>query len=210
MEPVVTSNSGLRLVYTYEPPITVDLGASYPQMTEAEFLDFCMRNDEARIERDSSGEIIIMPPAFSETGAQNFELSGQFSVWSKADGTGQAFDSSTGFTLPNGAVRSPDLSWIRDEHWDALSEEDRYGFAHICPDFVVELRSKTDRLPALTAKMNEYIGNGAMLGWLIDPIEKKVHVYRPDREAEEIDNPSELAGEPLLKGFVLDLVSIWG
>jgi len=209
MEPAATSNSGLRVVYTYEPPLTVDFGSSYPPMTEDEFLDFCMRNDEARIERDSSGEIIIMPPAFSETGAQNSELAFQFETWARTDGRGKTFDSSAGFTLPNGAVRSPDLSWIRHERWNALSEEARDGFAHICPDFVVELRSKTDRLSTLAAKMHEYAANGAELGWLIDPIEKKVYVYRPDREVEEIDNPSELSGEPLLAGFVLDLISIW-
>ncbi|HEX8999157.1 MAG TPA: Uma2 family endonuclease, partial [Blastocatellia bacterium] len=126
----------------------------------------------------------------------------------EADGSGIAFDSSTGYTLPNGAKRSPDVSWIRLARWEALTEEEQNEFAPICPDFAVELRSKSDRLKPLQEKMEEYILNGAELGWLIDPIEKQVHVYRPDLPIQVLDRPTELSGEPLLKGFLLRLAGI--
>ncbi|MEJ7710017.1 MAG: Uma2 family endonuclease [Pyrinomonadaceae bacterium] len=122
---------------------------------------------------------------------------------SRPTAPGVGFDSSTGFTLPNGAKRSPDVSWMRREHWDALSDKQKNSFALVCPDFVVELRSKSDRLTTLQAKMEEYLANGAQLGWLIDPREKRVHIYRPDAPVEVLDNPSEISDAPLLKDFVL-------
>jgi Uma2 family endonuclease len=142
----------------------------------------------------SEGDMILMLPVISEGGKRNFILTARVGAWVEADGTGVGFDSSTGFTLPNGAKRSPDLSWIRRDRWDALSEEQKNEFAPICPDFVVELRSKSDRLPALQEKMEEYLANGAQLGWLIDPLEKKVHIYRPAVPVEVLDHPTGTSG----------------
>ena len=150
-----------------------------------------------------------MPPATTITGGRNFELTASFGAWVKQDGTGKGFNSSTGFTLPNGAKRSPDLSWMRIERWIALPTSERNRFAAVCPDFVVELRSKTDSLKTLQSKMDEYIENGAQLGWLIDPIKKRIHIYRPDASVEVLDNPQTVSGEPLLRGFTLDMQSIW-
>lgn len=191
-------------------PTAVDFGASFPKMSEGDFFDFCQRIDPLFAERDSDGEIIIMAPTYSETGGQNFDLAVAFGIWVRNDCRGRGFDSSAGFILPNNAIRSPDLSWILNEKWNILSDEDRTRFAHICPDFVVELRSRTDSLGQLTDKMVEYLENGASLGWLIDPIEKTVHIYRPGREVEILINPTEVSGDPLLAGFTLDLCQIWG
>lgn len=177
--------------------------------SDEEFARFCEENPDLRIEMTKEGEMIIMMPLFPSGGNKEFELSTQFGVWVKADNTGLGFSPSTVFTLPNGAKRSPDVSWIRRERWDALSEEQKNSFTRICPEFVIELRSKTDRLKPLQAKLAEYIENGAQLGWLIDPIEKKVHVYRPAAPVETLDNPAEISGEPLLKGFVLKLADIF-
>ena len=132
-----------------------------------------------------------------------------FGIWAQKDGTGQSFDSSTLFSLPNGARRSPNVSWIRNERWEALSDEDQERFPPLCPDFVVELRSKTDSLAHLQEKMEEYIQNGAQLGWLIDPFERKVHVYSAGVFAEILNDPETVSGEPLLKRFVLDVRTIW-
>jgi len=150
-----------------------------------------------------------MPPAGSETGHRNSTLNLRLAGWAETDDTGLAFDSSTGFTLPNGAIRSPDASWVRRERWSALSKEQRAGFAQLCPDFVVELRSPTDRLSVLQEKMQEYIDNGARLGWLIDPVDKKVYVYRPGQPLESLDNPTTLSGDPVLPGFVLHVQELW-
>jgi Uma2 family endonuclease len=150
-----------------------------------------------------------MPPTGTKTGNRNLKLTQRLANWTDEDGTGIAFDSSTAFKLPNGAVRSPDASWIRRERYDALTEEEQEKFSPICPDFVVELRSRTDTLEELQSKMEEYIANGAQLGWLIDPLEKRLHVYRPLAQVETLDNPESAAGDPVLKGFVLDLREIW-
>lgn len=154
------------------------------------------------------GEMIIMMPMTPSGGNKEFELTGQFAAWVKADGTGLGFSPSSVFTLPNGAKRSPDVSWMPRQRWDALLDEQKNSFTRICPEFVIELRSKTDRLKTLPAKMEEYIENGAQLGWLIDPKEKKVHLYRPGAPVEILHNPSEVSGEPLLKGFTLKLDGI--
>jgi Uma2 family endonuclease len=178
-------------------------------MTDEELFEFCQLNAEWRIERTAEGELILMPPAGSESGRRNFSLTGLFAAWVEADGTGVGFDSSAGFTLPNGAVRSPDLAWIRRERWEALTEAERRRFAPICPDFVVELRSPSDSLADLKEKMEEYVTNGAQLGWLIDPEERKVYVYLPDVEPVCLEDPKQVAGDPLLPGFVLELNRIW-
>jgi Uma2 family endonuclease len=193
-------SNGLPLVVHLRPVIG---------MTEDEFFRFCQINRDLRIERSAQGEMIIMPPAWSETGARNASITFQVAVWAKQDRTGIIFDSSAGFTLPNGAVRSPDTSWIKRERFEALTKEERQKFAHICPDFVIELRSETDRLPAVQAKMREYMENGARLGFLIDPRTRRVHVYRPGRRVEILRDPEAVSGEPVLPGFALDLHEIW-
>lgn len=177
-------------------------------LSDKQFAEFCAQHPELRVEMNREGEMMIMLPVVSRGGRQNFNLTGRFFVWCERDGSGVGFDSSTGFTLLNGAKRSPDVSWIKRERWDALSEEQKDDFAPICPDFVVELRSKSDRLRHLQEKMEEYMENGAALGWLIDPLEKKVHVYRAGSSIQVLDHPSEISGDPLLSGFVLKLEGI--
>jgi Uma2 family endonuclease len=165
---------------------------------------------DLHLEQTAEGEIIVVPPPYTETGRQNFRVDQQFGLWMAQGGGGEAFDSSTIFRLPNGAKRSPDLSWIEASRWAALPSELKREFAQICPDFVLELRSETDRLPPLQRKMREYIANGARLGWLIDPRLKRVEIYRPEREVEVLDNPASVSGEDVLPGFILDLTPVWG
>jgi len=191
-------------------PVVLQLGPVSHKMNDHEFFEFCQLNRDWRIEQTSDGELIIMPPTGTVTGNMSFSLAGDFAAWVKADGTGLGFDSSTGFTLPNRAKRSPDLAWVRRERWDALTPQERQEFAPLCPDFVVELRSLSDTLRTLQAKMEEYMANGAALGWLIDPIEKKVYVYRPATEACCLDHPATVSGDPVLPGFVLELHRLWG
>ena len=150
-----------------------------------------------------------MAPTGGQSGRRNFNLTASFGGWVKADGTGMGFDSSTGFVLPNGATRSPDVAWVKLSRWNALTEKEQKKFPPLCPDFVVELRSETDSLPELLAKMEEYMKNGAQLGWLLDPLEKKVYIYRPGVEVECLDNPAAVSGDPLLAGFVLNPRELW-
>src|ERR671932_2756854 len=150
-----------------------------------------------------------MPPTVGETGNRNAILTTFLTTWALRDGTGAAFDSSTGFNLPNGATRAPDAAWVRRERLAALTAEQKKRFLPLCPDFVVELRSPSDRLAVIQDKMKEYMDNGARLGWLIDVPNREVYVYRPGTEAERVDEASELSGEPELPGFVLDLRAIW-
>ena len=178
-------------------------------MTTEQFYQFCQVNRDLRIERTANGEVIVMPPAFSDTGNRNFKIALQVGYWADKDGTGEGFDSSAGFTLPNGATRSPDVSWIKLERWNALTAQQKVSFAPICPDFIIELRSKSDTLKGLQAKMQEYIDNGASLGWLIDRQNQKVYIYRPNREAEILDNPESVSGDPELPGFTLQMAKIW-
>jgi Uma2 family endonuclease len=178
-------------------------------LTDEQFFRLCQDNPEFRFELTARGELIVMPPTGSETGWRNNEFSYALTAWAKQDGSGLVFDSSTGFTLPNGAKRSPDAAWIRRERWRALTPEQRREFAPLCPDFVMELRSPTDNLLALQEKMQEYVDNGARLGWLIDPIEKRVFVYRPGQPVEALDNPTSLSGDPVLPGFMLSVQELW-
>ena len=187
----------------------IDFGGLLKPMSDDEFFNFCQRHSELRIEMDEYGEINIMSPTGSETGRINFNLIADFAIWSRSDGTGEGFDSSTGFILPNGAKRSPDLSWIKLDRWLAVSPEQRKKFAPICPDFVVEIRSESNTLKAVQDKMAEYIENGAKLGWLIDVISQKVYVYQPDVWVQILEKPNEISGEPLLKGFVLSMKAFW-
>ena len=193
-------------------PGSVSLTLQLPtlaQMSSAEFYEFCQANQDLRIERAATGEVIVMPPAFSDTGNRNFNLATQLGAWTEQDGTGVGFDSSAGFTLPNGATRSPDAAWIRLERWQSLTATQQASFAPLCPDFVVELRSASDSLTGLKAKMQEYIANGAQLGWLIDRNAQMVHVYRPGRDPELLHQPETVSGDPELPGFVLRLARVW-
>ena len=178
-------------------------------LTDDQFFEFCQINRGLRIERTATGELLIMPPTGSETGGSNFELSGQLFNWTKQDGTGKGFDSSSGFTLPNSATVSPDISWVKLERWNALSKEQRTKFAPIVPDFVVELRSPSDSLKDLQKKMQQYMDNGVRLGWLIDRRQRRVYVYRPGVAVQQLDNPETVSGDPELPGFVLNLEEIW-
>jgi Uma2 family endonuclease len=179
------------------------------KLSDKDFERFVRENPEMRIEQTKEGEIIIMPPTGGTTGFRNFEINGQFYEWHKKNKFGTAFDSSTIFVLPSGAKRSPDLSWIKAERWGKLTKTQQDKFPPICPDFVVELRSKTDSLKDLQNKMKEYVENGAQLGWLIDSANKKVHVYRQNQEVEILNAPNEISGGPLLPGFVLPLKGFW-
>ena len=180
------------------------------RLTDKQLVQFCQDNSELRIEQTAEGELIIMPPAFSESSHQNFRLYEPFILWKNRKGAGgQFFDSSGGFRLPNKAMRSPDVSWVAQERLDKMTTKDWQSFMPLCPDFVVELRSRTDRLPKLKEKMAEYLANGARLGWLIDPLEKQVFVYRPDAPVEHLRDPATLSGEPVLAGFTLDLARVW-
>ena len=196
------------LIQTESTPLTVNF-PSLVQMTNEQFYEFCQANGDLRIERTANGEVIIMPPAFSDTGNRNFNIAGQLGNWTEQDGTGIGFDSSTGFTLPNGAMRSPDASWIELERWNVLTDAQKASFAPICPSFVIELRSLSDRLIKLQDKMQEYIDNGASLGWLIDRQNRKVYIYRTNRELEILENPEAVSGNPELPGFILRMVKIW-
>ncbi len=188
-------------------PLTLNIQAAH--LSDEQFFQLCRENPDLRIEMNARGELVIMPPTGMKTGMRNHTLAIRLGLWNEQVGFGVAFDSSTMFTLPNGAKRSPDASWVRRELWDALTEKQQEGTGPLCPDFVVELRSPSDRLPILQEKMQEYIDNGARLGWLIDPIEKKVYVYRPSQPVEVLDDPATLSGDPTLSGFVLPVQELW-
>ncbi len=173
------------------------------------FFDFCQANRDLRIERDEAGNVIVMPPVGSESSGRNAALTAQLYFWAKADGRGKAFDATGGFELPNGAIRNPDAAWLRLDKWNSIPRQARRRFATVCPDFVIELRSETDRLPALQEKMAEYVANGAILGFLIDPLAGKIHCYRPNREPEILEGSSCLSAEPEMPGLVFDLADIW-
>ena len=180
-------------------------------VTQEQFAALAAINRELRLERTAQGELIVNPPTGWETGERNSSISGELYIWWRNAGEpGKTFDSSTAFILPNGATRAPDASWVSQERWDALTPEQKGTFANICPDFVVELRSASDTLKSLQEKMREYMGNGAKLGWLIDPNNRKVEIYRLGLAVEVLSNPAELSGEEILPGFVLELPRVWG
>jgi Uma2 family endonuclease len=182
-------------------PIVLDFRDVLEKISDDEFEKFCRHNPDIEIELTKEGELIIMPPTGGKTGIRNFSLNGYFFNWVEKDQSGVGFDSSTVFKLPNGAKRSPDLAWIKNVRWEK--------FPPLCPDFVVELRSPSDSVKNLQAKMEEYIENGASLGWLVDPLERKIYIYRPDFETETLENPGSVGGEPLLKNFSLKMNKIW-
>lgn len=177
-------------------------------LTDEQFYQLCQTNREVKFERTTKGELIIMPPTGGETGNRNGRLTQRLFNWTDLDGTGLAFDSSTGFKLPNGADRSPDNAWVKLERWEALTSEQRQKFPPLAPDFVVELRSASDDLKPLQEKMQEYRNNGVRLGWLIDPQNQRVEIYRLGQEVEVLQSPASLSGEDVLPGFVLDLSGI--
>ena len=179
------------------------------KITDEQFTLLCQENPEFRLELTAQGELLIMPPTGFVTGRRNSRLTRHVDGWSEMDGSGVTCDSSTLFILPNGAKRSPDVSWVKRERVEGLPQEQQEGFLPLCPDFVIELRSPTDRLSGLQEKMQEYLANGARLGWLIDPLEKRVHIYRPDQPVAVLDNPISVSGEPVLPGFILNIQELW-
>lgn len=178
-------------------------------LTEDQFFALCQLNRDLRIERNAEGEWLIMPPAGGGTGRREAEIIFQLAQWAKRDRTGLVYSPSTGFRLANTAVRAPDAAWVLRSRLDAIPAEQQEKFLPLCPDFVLELRSPTDRLADVQAKMVEYLANGARLGWLIDPEHRHVYVYRPDAPVARLDRPETVAGDPVLPGFVLDLREIW-
>lgn len=199
--------SELALPEEYRLPLKLNVQET--KLTEEQFVRLCQENPDLQLELTAQGELVIMAPTGLETGRRNTTVTQRLANWAEADGSGIVFDSSTLFTLPNGAKRSPDVSWVKRERWEVLSEEQRKGFGLLCPDFVAELRSPTDRLRTLQEKMQEYLDNGARLGWLIDPSEKRVYVYRPDQPVEVLDGPATLSGDPVLPGFILQVRELW-
>lgn len=186
---------------------TLDL-EPFVNLTDEQFFQLCQHHREYRFERTAAGALIIMPPTGGETSRRNSDIIVQLGMWNRQTRLGIVFDSSGGFKLPNGADRSPDAAWVARDRWNALTPDQRQTFPPLCPDFVVELRSPSDDLNLLQAKMQEYIQNGAQLGWLIDPQTRQVKVYRPNQEPICLDAPLTLSGEPVLPGFQLDLTDI--
>ena len=196
------TKSSAALAVNIPPTLTLTV-------TREQFVELAIANRELQLERTATGELIVNPPTGGETGKINSDISGQIWLWNRQTQLGIAFSSSTGFTLPNRAIRSPDVSWVRQPRWDALTSEERSGFAPISPDFVVELCSETDRMQPLRDKMKEYMENQVRLGWLIDRKNRKVEIYRLNQQVEVLDNPATLSGEDVLPGLVLDLGEVW-
>ena len=180
-----------------------------PPMSDEEFAAFCAEHPDLFFEMTSEGELIVMPPTYSDTGASNFDVGVQLGVWARKDRRGIACDSSTGFVLPNGARRSPDASWTLKSRVEQLGSRKRKSFWHLCPDFVIEVRSESDRLKPLERKMAEYLSQGAQLGWLIDPQNRSVTLYRANGEMEIRTGLNQIEGEGPVAGFVLDLTYVW-
>lgn len=197
---VSEDDTALRLV--------LDLGNT--GVTDDQFFRLCRDNPDFRFEWTRQGELIVMTPTNPETGRQNSRITQRLAAWAEADGSGECFASSTMFTLPNGSKRSPDASWIRSERWQALGADEKRGFSRICPDFVIELRSPSDRRADLESKMEEYVEQGVQLGWLLDPVDNTATIYRPGEEPRFVDKPGLLDGDPVLPGFRFDFGEIRG
>ena len=194
--------------YLGHPPLVVHLKPVL-SLTDDQLYEFSQINRDLRIERNARGELIIMPPTGGDTSQRNAEIIVQLGSWAKRNGEGVTFDSSGGFRLSSGAMRSPDAAWVKRTRLDALSAEERQKFIPLCPEFVIELRSPTDSLSVLQEKMQEYLDNGAQLAWLIDPEQRRLYVYRPGEPVQELERPEKISGDPLLSGFDLDLSEIW-
>jgi Uma2 family endonuclease len=195
--PFVISDANLPATLTAQP------------MTDEEFAAFCAEHPDLNFEMTADSELIVMPPTYSDTGVVNFDIGAQLWTWAKKDGRGYGCDSSTGFVLPNGARRSPDASWTLKSRVQQLGARQRKAFWHLCPDFVIEIKSNTDRLKPFREKMLEYLDQGAQLGWLIDPEGKTVEVYRAGGRSERRTGLNALEGEGPVAGFVLDLTCVW-
>ncbi|MFP5275404.1 Uma2 family endonuclease [Coleofasciculus sp.] len=179
------------------------------QLTQEQFYHLCRVNPNVKFERNAKGELIIVSPTGGETGKRNAKLTTRFCVWNEQRNLGEIFDSSTCFHLPNGANRSPDVAWIQKQRWDALTEEQKEKFPPIAPDFVLELMSPSDTLPETKAKMQEYMENQVRLGWLLYRPTRRVEIYRQGQTVEILENPTQLSGEDVLPGFILDLQIVW-
>ena len=179
------------------------------ELTDEQFYQLCINNRDLRIERNANGDLVIMPPTGGETGNKNAGIIAQLWLWNNRDRLGKVFDSSTGFILSNGANRSPDASWIPVAKWDGLTNLQKQRFLPLCPDFAIELLSPSDNLIKTQEKMQEYLDNGMVLGWLINPSQQQVEIYRQGKQVEVLNAPNSLSGESVLPGFVLDLQPIW-
>lgn len=188
--------------------LTVDLN-SIISLSDEQYFQLCQANRDLRFERTATGELIIMPPTGGETGNRNAAITAQLWIWNEQNKLGKVFDSSTGFKLPNGAFRSPDAAWLKLERWNTLTQAQKEKFIPLCPDFVIELLSPSDRTSVIQEKMLEYLANGSQLGWLINRKSKQVEIYRPNQEIEVIEFPNTLSGETVLPGFVLNLEPLW-
>jgi len=200
MSNTLARNDGRALVLHLRPALELD---------DRQFAVLARQNPDLRLERTAEGDVLVMAPADGETGYRNAAITAQLWAWARRDGTGVAFDSSTGFTLPNGAIRSPDAAWVGTARLRPLTAEQRERFLPLCPDFVIELRSPSDSLTATQAKLDEYRANGARLGWLLDVPNRRVSVYRPGVPIAHLDAPATIAADPELPGFILDLTLIW-
>lgn len=187
---------------------TVKLEPAFSLSAE-QFYHLCRQNPDLKFERNTNGELIIMPPTGGETGRNNATLISRFVVWNETYNSGIVFDSSTCFRLPLGGDRSPDVSWINKERWEKLTDEEKSKFPPLCPDFVLELLSPSDNLATTQQKMQEYLNNGAELGWLINPQLQQVEIYRPQQPAEILQSPTTISGENVLTNFELNLAWLW-
>ena len=188
--------------------ITVDF-SPVVEISDEQFYQLCIHNPDTKFERTADGEIIIMPPTGGETGKRNSDLIAQLAIWNRQTNLGEVFDSSTGYKLPSGANRSPDVSWIEKSRWNSLTPKQKEKFIPLAPDFALELMSPTDYLINTQAKMKEYLDNGVKLGWLINPKAKQVEIYRLGQDVELLDSPRSISGEDILPGFTLDLANIF-
>jgi Uma2 family endonuclease len=191
-----------------ETAVRIVLDVSSVGLTDDQYFRLCRDNRDLRIEMTAQKELIIMSPTNMETGRKNAKIAMLLGIWAEQDGSGECFDSSSEFTLPNGAKRSPDACWILKSRWDRLTKQEKETFTEICPDFVLELRTPSDRLADLQDKMEEYIANGAKLGWLLDPMDNRAYIYRPGEPFQQLDKPGFLAGDPVLPGFKFDFKEI--
>jgi Uma2 family endonuclease len=205
---MTTSTEDKNILNAGYLPIVVHLQPVL-DLSDEQLYDFSQINRDLQIERNQQGELVIMPPTGGDTGERNAEITMQLRLWAKRDGTGTTFDSSTGFRLPNGAIRSPDAAWIKHSRLNDLTTEQRKKFIPLCPDFVIELRSPTDNLSALQEKMQEYIANGVEMGLLLDTEQRRVYIYKPDEQVQEVENPEKVICESVLSGFELNLLEIW-
>jgi len=190
-------------------PFKLVLSVERVGLTEDQFFQLCSDNSDLFMELTAQKELIIMSPNGLKSSWRDTMLAAELTIWARKDGTGIAFGPSAGYTLPNGAIRGPDASWVRRDRLNALTDEEIEKFAHICPDFAAEIVSPSNTIAELKAKLEEYLANGAQLGWLIDPYKTRVYVYRPGKTVELLEIPSTISGDPVLSGFVFNVSEIW-